>query len=107
MRAVAALPRRAQLRRSQGGRPVRPRIARDSCGSLEAVAIDNVIEGSVRETVWCDDRRPPAEEASDAQVRRRLMTGVAGDEVAHAALSWRIDAWASSRLGAGFAPRRR
>jgi hypothetical protein len=93
------------LARRRGGRPVRPRFASQPFASLEEVAIDNVIEGCVRETYGAMIAAHQAEQALDPQVRR-LMTRVAADEAAHAGLSWRIDAWASGRLGAGFAPRR-
>jgi hypothetical protein len=66
--------------------------------SVEAIAIENAVEGCVRETFGALVAHWQAREASDPVVRD-AMKRIARDETRHAALSWSIDAWARSRLG--------
>lgn len=98
--------RTRELARRHGGRPVKPPAARATFASLEDLAVDNVVEGCVRETYGAMVAAHQAAEAVDPDVRR-LMTEIAVDELGHAALSWKIDAWACGRLGPGFQARRR
>jgi hypothetical protein len=69
--------------------PVRP---------LEEVAIENAVEGCVRETFGAAVASYQAAAAEDPEVAR-LMTGIARDETRHAALSWSIARWAARKLG--------
>jgi hypothetical protein len=68
--------------------------------SLAALARENAVEGCARETFGALLACWQAATARDPALRR-LMTGIAADETAHAALGWRIHAWASERLGPG------
>ncbi|RKG56261.1 hypothetical protein D7X30_25000 [Corallococcus sp. AB011P] len=65
--------------------------------SLEALAIENAVEGCVRETFGALLAGWQARSAEDAQVRESLGT-IAPDELRHAELSWAIDAWALEQL---------
>jgi hypothetical protein len=74
------------------GKPVavRPR-------SLEAIAIENAVEGCVRETFGALLATLQARLAKDADVRE-VMVGIATDETRHASLGWSVAAWALPRL---------
>ena len=65
--------------------------------SLEAVAIDNAVEGCIRETYGALVGMWQATFAGDPEVRR-VMQGIARDESRHAALSWAIAGWIEPRL---------
>jgi len=67
--------------------------------SLEAMALENAEEGCVREALGALMAGWQARSARDAEIRR-VMEPIAEDELCHAELSWEIDAWASSQLGA-------
>lgn len=71
--------------------PRRPR-------SLFEIALENEVEGVVRETVGAAIATFRAERAGDAEVRR-AMASIAEDERAHAELSWALADWARARLG--------
>ncbi|MBK7857016.1 MAG: ferritin-like domain-containing protein [Archangiaceae bacterium] len=90
-RSVAALARRF------GGRPVRPTVAPTAARSLREVALDNAVEGCVRETFGALVAHRQARRAADPAVAAAL-TAIAADETRHAALSWDLHAWALSRL---------
>jgi hypothetical protein len=81
----------------EGGKPGRLRVERRPVRSLEAVAIDNAVEGCIRETYGALVGMWQARFAGDPQVRR-VMRKVARDEGRHAALSWQIAAWIEPRL---------
>jgi hypothetical protein len=74
------------------GKPiaVRPR-------SLEAIAVENAVEGCVRETFGALLATLQARLAKDADVRD-VMVGIATDETRHASLGWSVAAWALPRL---------
>ncbi|MEO8214348.1 MAG: ferritin-like domain-containing protein [Myxococcales bacterium] len=93
------------LARRRGGRPCRQTQPVVPLPSLEEAALDNVVEGCVRETYGAMVATYQAATAADPEVRQ-LMTHIAHDELAHAALAWRIDAWASAQLGRDFQRRR-
>ncbi|RKH51069.1 hypothetical protein D7W81_40775 [Corallococcus aberystwythensis] len=65
--------------------------------TLVALAIENAVEGCVRETFGALLAGWQARSAEDAQVRESLAT-IAPDELRHAELSWAIDAWALEQL---------
>ena len=65
---------------------------------LVAMASDNAAEGCVRETFGALVAHAQARQARDPQVRRGMQT-IARDETRHAALSWRVAAWARTRMG--------
>jgi hypothetical protein len=73
--------------------PMRPRAIR----SLAAMALENAVEGCVRETYSALECAWQAELATDPVVRG-TMKRIARDEMRHLALAWRVHAWASARL---------
>jgi hypothetical protein len=83
-RAARALGRRF------GGTYAPPVVEPRPRRTLEEIAIDNAVEGCVRETYG-------ARSAKDAVVRAS-MERIARDEIRHAALSWQLDGWLRSRL---------
>ncbi len=91
-RAAAAMARRFGARAAS--------FEVDACGarSLEEFAIENAIEGCVRETYGALVATWQARAAGDAQVRSHMQR-IARDETAHAALAWKTDAWVRARLG--------
>jgi hypothetical protein len=93
-RAARALGRRF------GGSYAPPVIEPQRARSLEAIAIDNAVEGCVRETYGALVASHQARTAKDPTVRA-AMARIARDETRHAALSWQLDAWLRGRLDAG------
>lgn len=65
--------------------------------SLEAIAIENAVEGCVRETWAALCAHVQAAEAEEPDVRT-AMARIAEDETRHAALAHQVDAWARARL---------
>jgi hypothetical protein len=66
--------------------------------SLEQMALQNAVEGCVREAFSALVARYQAVHAGDREVAA-AMKQIAVDEAHHAALAYRIDAWAQQRLG--------
>ena len=87
-----------RLARTRGA-VVRRARADDRRPTLLDLAIENAREGCVRETYGALVALHQAEHAEDAELRA-AFAGIAGDEIAHAALSWELAAWFESRLGA-------
>jgi hypothetical protein len=67
--------------------------------SLEEVAVENAIEGCVRETFGALSATLQARSAGDPRVRE-AMRRIAADETRHASLGWAVASWAHSRLDA-------
>lgn len=67
--------------------------------SLFDVALENAVEGCVRETYGAALALVRAKRAADPDVRRALAD-IAREECGHADLSWQIAAWADAHLGA-------
>ena len=67
--------------------------------SLTELALENAVEGCVRETWGALLALRQAARASDLGVRA-AMSRIAPDEVRHAELAWAIDRWLSRRLNA-------
>jgi hypothetical protein len=82
-----------------GGRVERVRAPALPTRSLGELLHENGLEGCVRETFGALLASWQAATAEDPQLRR-MMTGIAADETAHAALSWRIHAWGARLLSA-------
>jgi hypothetical protein len=82
-----------------GATPRAPEVETLPPRSLFAVALDNAVEGCVRETFGALVAHHQALHARDAEVRS-IMTDIAEDETRHAELSWAIDRWARERLPA-------
>nr|WP_216626904.1 ferritin-like domain-containing protein [Corallococcus exercitus] len=86
-----------QLARRFGGTPQRPVVEDLPPRSLVDVALENAVEGCVRETYGALLAHHQALHARDLEVRE-VMVRIAEDETRHAALSWDIDQWARPRL---------
>ncbi|AKJ01957.1 hypothetical protein ATI61_103676 [Archangium gephyra] len=82
-----------------GATPGRPEVAESPLRSLFEVALDNAVEGCVRETYGALVGHHQALHARDVEVRE-AMTRIAEDETRHAELSWAIDRWAREQLPA-------
>jgi hypothetical protein len=80
-----------------GGRPRRPRVIHGAVRSLEEVAVENAVEGCIRETYGALVGMWQATFANDPHIRR-VMSGIARDESRHAALSWEVARWIEARL---------
>ena len=65
--------------------------------SLEEIAVENAVEGCVRETYGALLATWQAQQASDAGIRA-AMSIIAEDETRHAALSWSVARWLDRRL---------
>jgi len=93
-RAMGALARREGARVEGPARPpaeLRP---------LEVMATENAVEGCVRETMGALIATAQATASRDPRVRE-AMRRIARDEQRHAALAWRVAAWADTKLDAG------
>ncbi|MCE9672812.1 ferritin-like domain-containing protein [Myxococcus stipitatus] len=74
-----------------------PRVEALPPRSLYEVALDNAVEGCVRETFGALVAHHQALHARDEEVRS-AMSRIAEDETRHAELSWEIDRWAAVKL---------
>jgi hypothetical protein len=92
-RGAAALARRFGGKR--GAFEAQARGAR----SLEEFTLENAVEGCVRETYGALVATWQASAAIDPNVRAH-MKRIAKEETSHAALAWRTDAWARTKLTA-------
>jgi hypothetical protein len=92
-----------RIARRHGGEPplvrVHVRVARGRSRSLEAMAIENAVEGCVRETFGALTASWQAAHARDPRIAR-TMASIARDETRHAALAWAIARWVEPRLDA-------
>lgn len=88
------------LARRRGVVPPRAAVAAVGVRRIEALAIENAVEGCVRETYGALVAAWQARAAGDPAVRA-VMRGIARDEARHAALGWRVAAWAHDRLDRG------
>ena len=93
-RAMGALARRF------GARPRAVQVERGAPRSIEAIALENAVEGCVRETYGALLATSQARVARDPVVRA-AMVRIARDETRHAALSWRVGRWLEARLDRG------
>jgi hypothetical protein len=93
-----------KLARRAGGHVPAVHLEARHVRSLEEMAVENAVEGCVRETFGAAVAMIQAERAGDARVRR-AMRRIAGDETRHAELSWAVGQWIDARLDA--AARRR
>jgi hypothetical protein len=88
----------ARLARRRGAVPARVRLrALPGARSLEAFAIENAVEGCVRETFGALVALRQSRRARDGAFARQ-MARIARDEVRHAALAWSIARWVEPRL---------
>ena len=82
-----------------GGTPARPQVDAPPPRALFDVALDNAVEGCVRETFGALVAHHQALHAGDEEVRG-AMVRIAEDETRHAELSWAIHRWAREQLSA-------
>jgi hypothetical protein len=80
-----------------GGELVTPEISPPSARGALAIALENAVEGCVRETYGALVACYQAHAARDSYVRA-AMTQIAEDETRHAQLSWQIAAWLELQL---------
>ena len=88
-----------ELARRFGVCPEAPAIQERPLRNLFEIALDNTVEGCVRETFGAAVGCYQAAAAGDAQVAR-FMREIADDETRHAALAFEIDDWLRSQLPA-------
>jgi hypothetical protein len=76
-----------------------PRVAASPARSRTRfeIAVENVIEGCVRESFGAAEARFASLRAESPSLRK-AMAGIARDEERHAALAWAVDEWARTRL---------
>ena len=87
----------AALARRFGGDPQPPQVAALPLRSRFAIALENAIEGCVRETYGALLAEHQAQTASDPEVRAALR-GIADDEMRHALLAHRVAEWLEPQL---------
>jgi len=81
-----------------GGEVIAPRVEPRPVRNLEAVAIENAVEGCVREAFGALIACFQAAAARDPVIRA-AMARIARDETRHAALAFEVDAWLRGKLG--------
>lgn len=85
------------MARGHGGDPVKPAVESLPLRTLEEIALENAVEGCVRETYGALVGGYQAEHARD-QALRAAMHQISGDEARHAALSYRVQRWILPQL---------
>lgn len=91
----------SHLRALHGAKPLEETFEVPSrARTLEELALENVVEGCVRETFGALVAGYQARVATDESVRR-LFASIAEDELRHAELAWDVAAWLDSRLDEG------
>ena len=86
-----------RLARRFGAAPRRPLVCEYTLQPLEAMALENVVEGCVRETFGALVAKWQSCAADEADVRQ-AMRRIAVDETRHAALAWRVASWLQPKL---------
>jgi rubrerythrin len=86
-----------RLAERAGARVPEVTIDRREVRRLEDMAIENAVEGCVRETFGAAVAMIQAQRAGDAGVRR-VMQRIARDETRHAELSWALARWLDTKL---------
>ena len=86
-----------RLARKRSAVPAAVRVRRTRARSLDAFAIENAVEGCVRESFGALVATLQAHHAPDADVAR-AMHRIALDETRHAALAWSVARWLDGRL---------
>jgi hypothetical protein len=82
-----------------GGTPPVVEVGLPRLRSLEDLAIENAIEGCVRETWGAIVAMWQAERAQNDELRK-IFRAISDDEARHASLAWAVDRWAATRLDA-------
>lgn len=83
-----------------GGQFRPARAEKPSSRSLEDMAVENAVEGCIRETFGAVVAAYQARACEDETIARALAA-IAEDEARHAELSWRVAAWLDLRLSDG------
>jgi hypothetical protein len=78
--------------RAHRAKPARVAVSAPVQRSLEQLAVENAVEGCVRETYGALLATWQARAAAEPRVRA-MMAAVAVDETRHAQLAWDLDAW--------------
>lgn len=86
-----------RLARRHGGTPRAARVDRRCMRSLATIALENAVEGCVRETYGALVAAWQSRRAQDPELRR-AMAGIAHDEARHAALAWDVANFCDERL---------
>jgi len=86
-----------RLAERYGARPLAADIVEHPVRDLYAIALENAVEGCIRETYGALAAHRQALAAQDPEVAA-AMAEIAEDESRHAALSWEIAAWIEPRL---------
>ena len=87
----------SRLARRFGAQPLPAEIVPHPVRPLYDIALENAVEGCIRETYGALAAHRQAFAAEDAEVAA-AMAEIAEDESRHAALSWQIAAWIEPRL---------
>jgi hypothetical protein len=87
-----------RIAKRHGGSPKKPRVQKRAVRSLETIAIENAVEGCVRETFGAMVATWQAANARDREIAEAMET-IAVDETRHAALAWEVARWAEAKLG--------
>lgn len=85
------------MARRYGGTPPIADVAMPVPRSLEDMAIENAVEGCVRETWGALVAMWQAQRATDRELRA-VFREISADEARHSALAWAVDSWLSTRL---------
>lgn len=86
-----------ELARAHGAEPAPVELGEVPLRDAASLALDNAVEGCVRETFGAAVGLYQARHASDPRIRFALHR-IARDEVEHAALAWKIAAWVEPLL---------
>lgn len=82
-----------------GARPVDVEVAETPAHTVESLAIENAVEGCVRETYAVVRAMWQSQNAEDGRIRSALSM-IAREELRHAELSWDLDKWLMKQLDA-------
>jgi hypothetical protein len=85
------------LARGLGARVSPADVAPSRLRSLEEIAVENAVEGCVRESLGAKQAADVARRLQDTRLGRALSE-IAVDERRHGRLAWAIDRWARPRL---------
>jgi len=86
-----------QLAARYGARPPIPEVTLPALRSLDEIAVENAVEGCVRETFGAVLALWQSNTARDPMIRDAFRV-IARDEARHAALAWMVDAWIATRI---------
>ena len=89
----------AKAAKRRGGTPVAPVIEPATNRTMLDIALENAVEGCVRETYGALVAHHQAQAARDPSIAAMMRT-IAEDETRHAGLAWDVAAWLEPRLSA-------